>query len=172
MHAFGRAALTAGAAIAVVLGLAGCSSTVAQADVETAIKTEIDKQVPGAGPVTCPEDLAAEVGTTLRCEFQVDGQPIDAVATVTSVEGGTANYSFTTEPRPVAKALLDQKIAEQISQQAGALIDSAACAGDLPPEVGGTVRCTVTGEGETFDVDVTVTTVERGLINYSLELVT
>lgn len=166
---YGRVGVACGAAAAVMLALAGCSTTVAKADVETAIKAEIDKAVPGAGPVTCPNDLDAKPGTVLRCEFAVDGQPVDAVATVTSVEGSTASYSITTEARPVAKAVLDRKVAEQLAEQAGVTIDSADCAGDLPPTVGGSVVCRLTGEGDTADFTVTVTAVNGGLINYSIE---
>lgn len=158
-----------GAAFAVVVGLAGCSSTVAQADVEASIKTKVDEVISGAGPVMCPEGLAAEVGATLRCEFAVEGQPVDAIATVTSIEGDTANYDITTEARPVAKALLDQKVVEQLGSQTGVAIESSDCAGDLPPEVGGSVVCTLTAEGETADFAVTVTAVDGGLINYSIE---
>lgn len=165
----GRVTVALAAAAAVMLGLAGCSTTVAKADIETAIKAEIDKAVPGASAVTCPQDLDAKVGTVLRCEFTVDGQPVDAVATVTSVEGSTARYNITTEARPVAKALLDRKVAEQLGQQTGLSIDSADCAGDLPPTVGESVVCTLTGGGDTADFTVTVTAVDGGLINYSIE---
>ncbi|WP_300016922.1 DUF4333 domain-containing protein [Pseudonocardia sp.] len=160
--------LVAGAVLAVA-GLAGCSSTVDQADVETSIKSAVDQSIPGAGPVTCPDDLAAEVGASLRCEFVVEGQPVDAVATITSIEGDTANYDITTEARPVAQALLEQKVAEQIGGQVGVVVESAACAGDLPPEVDGSVVCTLTAEGESADFTVTVTAVDGGLINYSIE---
>lgn len=84
------------------------------------------------------------------------------------MEGGTAKYDVTTEARPVAKALLEQKVAEQLGQQAGVTVDSADCA-DLPPTVGGSVICTLTGGGETADFAVTVTEVKGGLIDYSIE---
>lgn len=169
MGRFGRAVLVSGAAFAMVAGLSGCSSTVAQADVETSVKTQIDEAIAGAGPVTCPDDLAAEVGATLRCEFSVEGQPVDAIATVTSIEGSTVNYDITTEARPVAKALLEEKVGEQIGAQVGAVIETTVCAGDLPPQVGGSVVCTLTAEGESADFTVTVTAVDGGLINYEIE---
>ena len=95
--------------------------------------------------MTCPDDLQAAVGKTLRCEFTTGGQPVDAVVTVTSVEDGLARYDVHTEARPVAKVLLDQKVAETLSAQADIPVDSSNCAGDLQPQVGNTVSCEVTG---------------------------
>jgi hypothetical protein len=169
MGRFGRTVPVTGAALAMAAGLAGCASTVEQADVEASIKTKVDEQIVGAGPVTCPEDLAAEVGATLRCEFAVDGQPVDAIATVTSVDGSTANYSITTEARPIAKALLEETVGEQIGAANGIVVESTLCPGDLPPEIGGSVVCTLTAEGESADFTVAVTAVDGGLINYSIE---
>lgn len=162
-------ALATGAAVVMMFGLAGCSASVSQADVEASVKAEVDKEIPGSGPVTCPTDLAAEVGKSLRCEFEVEGQPVDVVATVTSVDGSDVAYDILTEARPVAKALLDQKIVEQLQPQATVTIESADCSGDLPPTVGGTVTCAVTGGGETVDFTVSVTAVDGGLINYSID---
>lgn len=165
---FGRAVLVAGAALTMVGGLAGCSSTVAQADVEASVKEKVDEAVTGAGPVTCPDDLAAEVGATLRCEVTVDGQPVDVVASVTSIEGDVVNYDITPEARPVAKALLGEQVGEQIGAQLGVVIESTDCAGDLPAEVGGSVVCTLTAEGESADYNATVTAVDGGLISYDI----
>lgn len=164
---FGRSVATAGAVAAMTVGLAGCSGSVPKDDVAKSIKVEVDKQNPGAGPVTCPADLKAEVGQSVRCAFEVDGQPVDAVATVTSIQGSTANYDIKAEARPVSKTLLERKIGEQVSQQAGVPVDSTECSGDLQPKKGESVTCTVKGAGETLPLKVEVTSVEGGLINYS-----
>lgn len=164
--AIGRA--VAGAAAALTISLAGCGSSVPKDDVATSIKAELDKQNVGSGPVTCPADLKAEVGQSLRCEFEVGGQPVEAVATITSLQGSTANYDIVTQARPVAKALLGQKVGEQLEQNA-ITVDSSDCAGDLQPRVGESVTCTVRSGGETLDLTVTVTSVDGGLINYQIE---
>jgi hypothetical protein len=119
--------------------------------------------------LTCPADLRAVTGQSMRCEFTTGGQPVDAVVTVTSVEGDTARYDVHTEARPVAKALLDQKVADLISQQAGVGVDSSNCTGDLQPQVGNAVSCDVTGGGESAQFTVTVTSTDGGLINFSIE---
>jgi len=165
-----RSLATVGLAVTLGAALAGCSSTVPKDDVASAISGKLTEQGITANGVTCPEDLDAEVGKSVRCEFTVEGQPVDAVATVTSLQGDQANFDITTEARPVAKALLDQKIAEQVAQELQTDVDGADCAGDLAPEVGKAVKCTVTGGGESIDLNVSVTSVDGGLINYTLEL--
>ncbi|MGD9529953.1 MAG: DUF4333 domain-containing protein [Dehalococcoidia bacterium] len=60
-----------------------CSSSVPKADVGSTIETQLRHQIPDLGEVTCPWDLEAEVGKTVRCQFVVEGQPVDAVATLT-----------------------------------------------------------------------------------------
>jgi hypothetical protein len=171
MNTIRRTLAAAGLAVALGAGLAGCSSTVPKDDVAAAIDQQLVGQGITTGGVICPEDLDAEVGKSVRCEFTVEGQPVDAIATVTSLQGDQANFDITTEARPIAKALLDEKIAEQVAQELQTTVDGADCGGDLQPTVGDAVTCTVSGGGESIDVQVTVTQVDGGLINYSLEAV-
>ncbi|MGQ0573326.1 MAG: DUF4333 domain-containing protein [Pseudonocardia sp.] len=164
----GRTVAMAGVAAGLVLGTASCSVTVPQADVETTIETELGKQIPNIGQVSCPSDLDAEVGKTLRCEFVVEGQPVDAVATVTSVEGSTANFDITTEARPVAKALLETKVRELVEPQLGVPVESLTCDGDLEARTGATQSCLVAAGGESLPLAVTVSSIEGGLINFTV----
>jgi Domain of unknown function (DUF4333) len=158
--------ITAGLA----LGSTACSSFVPKDDVASVVGSELQKQgVTIDAGVTCPEDLEAEVGRSIRCEFTSDGQPVDAVASVTSVQDGKANFDIVTEARPIPQALLAQQIGDQIGQDAGVVLDSSTCAGDLQPRVAESVICTLTGGGETADFKVTVTAVDGGAINYSIE---
>jgi uncharacterized protein DUF4333 len=169
MSTIRRTLSVAGLVVALGAGLAGCSGSVPKDDVASAISGKLTEQGITAEGVTCPEDLEAEVGKTVRCEFTTDGQPVDAIATVTSIAGEQANFDITTEARPIAKALLDRKVAEQVAQELQTDVDGADCAGDLAAEVGKSVKCTVTGGGESIDLNVSVTSVDGGLINYTLE---
>jgi hypothetical protein len=169
MFSIRRTLAVAGLAVAVTGGVSACSSTVPKDDVATAISGKLTEQGITATGVTCPGDLDAEVGKTVRCEFTVEGQPVDAIATVTSIQGDKANFDISTEARPVAKALLDKKVAELVAQQAQTTVDSADCAGDLAPTVGASTTCKVTGGGESVDLKPTVTSVDGGLIQYRLE---
>jgi uncharacterized protein DUF4333 len=166
----GRLITTLIATVAIALGIGACSSVVPKDDVASAVGSELQKKgVMIDAAVTCPGDLDAEVGESIRCEFTSGGQPVDAVANVTSVEGGQAHFDIVTEARPIPQALLEQKVGEQIGQSAGVVIENSACTGDLPPRVSESVTCTLTGDGETADFTVTVTAVDGGAINYSVE---
>jgi hypothetical protein len=169
MFSIRRALAAAGLAVAVVAGVSACSSSVPKDDVAKTIGGKLTEQGINAGGVTCPDDLEAEVGKTLRCEFTVDGQPVDAVAKVTSIQGDQANFDITTEARPIAKALLDKKVADQVAEQLQTTVDGADCGGDLAPTVGASTTCKVSGGGESIDVKATVTSVDGGAINYQLE---
>lgn len=169
MFSIRRALAVAGLA-AVVVVVSACTSTVPKTDVANAINGKLTEQgITAAGGVSCPGDLEAEVGKTVRCEFSVEGQPVDAIAEVTSLQGDQANFDITTEARPVAKALLDKKVADQVSQQLQTTVDNTDCAGDLGNTVGASTTCKVSGGGESIDVKVTVTSIDGGLINYQLE---
>jgi hypothetical protein len=169
MFSIRRAIAATGLAVAVAAGVSACSSTVPKDDVAKTIGGKLTEQGITASGVTCPDDLEAEVGKTVRCEFTVEGQPVDAVAKVTSIQGDQANFDITTEARPVAKALLEKKVSDQVTQQAGVAVESAECAGDLAPQVDASTTCKVTGGGESLDLDVTVTSVDGGAVNYQLQ---
>lgn len=85
------------AALVLVAGatLAGCSSAVAAADVEDQISGQYEKQI-GTPPddVSCPEDLPAEKGAEMTCQLTDPDGEYDVKVTVTSVEGGTANFDI------------------------------------------------------------------------------
>lgn len=152
-----------------VASLAGCTNTVSKDDVAASIKEQLGKQNVQADAVTCPTDLVAEVGQSVRCRFEVGGQPVDAIAKVSSVDGGTAKFDITTEARPIAQDLLATKVSEQVAQQAGLKVESSTCAGDLAPTVGATQTCTVMSAGQPVKLTITVSKVDGGLINYSIE---
>lgn len=156
-------------AAALAVGLTACAGTVARDDVASTIKAQLAQQSINAGTVSCPSDLKAEVGQSVRCEFAVDGQPVDAIATVTSVEGGKAKYDITTAARPIAEDLLARKVGQQVAQQAKWTVDSSTCDGDLAPMVNAQQSCQVVSNGTSRKLTVTVTKVDGGLISYSIE---
>ena len=133
LSGFGR--FLASSAVGLVFLTAACSEVVAKDNVAKTIMDQLQKQSIDAQNVMCPTDLQAIVGQTVRCSFTVDGQPVDAIATVTSVDGSNVKYDITTEARPIAKDLLARKITEQVAQQARLPVDSATCDDDLQPMV-------------------------------------
>ena len=159
----------ASSAVGLVVLTAACSDVVAKDNVAKTIMDQLQKQSINAQNVTCPADLQATIGQTVRCSFTVDGQPVDAIATVTSVDGSNVKYDITTEARPIAKTLLASKITDQVAQQARLPVDSATCDADLQPLVNAVTTCTLISRNKPMDVTVTVTKVSGGLIKYSIK---
>jgi uncharacterized protein DUF4333 len=159
----------ASSAVGLVVLTAACSDVVAKDNVAKTITDQLQKQNIDAQNVKCPSDLPAVIGQTVRCSFTVDGQPVDAIATVTSVDGSNVKYDITTEARPIAKDLLANKITDQVAQQARLPVDSATCDGDLQPTVNAMTMCTLMSRNRPMNVTVTVTKVSGGLIKYSVK---
>jgi hypothetical protein len=153
---------------AVLAAAAGCGRPeLDDSRLVATLRAQLDGQGVRADDLTCP-DLPAEVGRSVRCSFTVGGQPVDAVATVAAVGGGTVTYDVHTEARPVAREVLERAVAEKLAQ-AGAPAGTASCAGDLPAQVGATVTCTLTGADGAGDWTLRTTSVNGGKIGYSIE---
>jgi hypothetical protein len=118
---------------------------------------------------TCPEDLQAIPGQTVRCTVVFsDGQPVDLLVTVTSVDGESLHYEYRPEARPIAQALLEPKVSELLTEQTGSRPLSTSCAGDLPPVVGQQVDCVVNTRSGTVTMTVTTTATAGGRISFSI----
>ncbi|HEX4248147.1 MAG TPA: DUF4333 domain-containing protein, partial [Pseudonocardia sp.] len=119
--------------------------------------------------VTCPEDLPAVTGQTERCTAVFDdGQPVDLIVTVTSVDGGSLHYGFQPEARPVAKSLLEPRVSELIAQQTGTRPLSTSCDGALPPVAGQEVDCLVNTPDGAERMAVTTTSSAGGRVSFSI----
>jgi Domain of unknown function (DUF4333) len=151
------------------LALAACTDPVRSTTLAKVIMDQLQKQNIDAENVICPGDLRAAVGETERCTFTVDGQPVDAIATVTSIDGSHVAYDITTEARPIAKDLLARKVMQQVTQQAGKQVDSTTCKNDLQPMLNASAGCTLVMEGKPMDVTVVVTGVNGGRIYFSIK---
>jgi Domain of unknown function (DUF4333) len=154
-----------------LIGTAGCSSgpkTVSKSDVESQIN---QKMTDAAGnkpeSVSCPDDLKATVGAKLDCNMKIKGQSYGVNVTVTSIEGSTAKFDMveTLNKNDVAKAISDQ-----LEQQAGKKPDSVNCPDNLKGAQGATLRCTLTDTGQTYGVNVTVTSVDGGDVKFDFKV--
>ena len=79
-----------------LLLLSGCgASVVTQADLEKGVTDELTELV-GTAPddVTCPGDLDAEVGTTMRCTLTAGEDELGVTVTVTEVDGSDIAYDI------------------------------------------------------------------------------
>jgi Domain of unknown function (DUF4333) len=162
----------AAAAACVGIAAAACAvlaSAPPTADVGPALRSELARRHVGADALTCPTSVPAVVGASVRCRFTVDDQPVDAVATIASVTGGSAAVTVRTEANPILRDLLAVKIARQLRAQAGWPVDAASCSGDLPPRTGARVTCSVTSGGRVEQVSVVVTGVVGGLVTFDVQ---
>lgn len=60
----------------------------------------------------------------------------------------------------VDKDKVAEQISAQLTEQVGTIPDSVECPDNLDAKVGATLTCTLTHEGVSYDVDVTVTQVD------------
>lgn len=164
----GRAVGACAAAALLTAGLAGCAEHVPKDDVAKTIKTELDRKGPGIGEVTCPQDLDANIGATIRCSFTDGEQPADAIATVSAIEGDTAKYAITIEARPIPKNLLETSVMKILTDN-GYDATAATCDGELPAVVDKAQTCTVTSQGRPVATKATVTKVEGTTINLRVD---
>ena len=143
-----------------LIGAAGCSSgskTVSKSDVESQISQKMSDPA-GNKPqtVSCPEDLKATVGAKLDCNMKIKDQSYGVNVTVTSIEGDTAKFDMVLT---VDKMDVAQEISDQLDQRNGKKPDSVTCPDSLKGIPGATLRCTVVDAGQTYGVNVTVTSV-------------
>nr|NLD41474.1 DUF4333 domain-containing protein [Actinomycetales bacterium] len=88
-----------------VAGIAACSSPevapVPAADVAEEVADRFEEETGSRPAVTCPDDLPAEVGTEMVCEFVAGNPPqeFEVLLTVTSV-GSDGTVLFDIEDRP------------------------------------------------------------------------
>lgn len=85
---------------------AGCSFSiggvsVAKDDVAKEISNQLQQEV-GRAPesVNCPSDLKGEVGATLKCELQDNGDTYGVTATVTQVDGSNVKFDIKVDDKP------------------------------------------------------------------------
>jgi hypothetical protein len=138
------------------------------------VASEVDEYVatlgyPTDGPTHCPGTLIGEIGRSVRCEFAVGRQPVDAVATVSSVAAEQAVFDITLEARPRTEELVEEDVAYTMTKDYGVVVDTVDCDGGLSPVIGESVFCTVAGGGEWYDLWVAVVGVSDGLIVYELQ---
>jgi hypothetical protein len=86
-----------------LLVVAACSSTmsVSKADVEQEASAQLEAAV-GVAPdsLTCPGDLTAETGTTMRCELTAGDSTYGLTITVTSVDNDVASFDVVVDDAP------------------------------------------------------------------------
>ena len=62
------------------------------------------------------------------------------------------------------------QISTQLEAQVGTAPDSVTCPSDLTAEVGATVTCELTADGQTLPVTATVTSVDGSTVNFDIQV--
>jgi hypothetical protein len=165
----GRSSHRLGVAALLVVAVAGCGGPELDgARLVATLRAQLEAKGVVADDLSCPGGLPAEVGRSVRCSFTVGGQPVDAVATVSSVEGATVGYDVRTEARPVRQEVLERSLVAQLGPL-GVPAGTPTCAGDLPAQVGATVGCRLSGPDTTTEWTVRTTAVDGGKVDYAIE---
>ena len=113
--------------------------------------------------VDCPGDLSARVGAQLDCSMKVKGASYNVNVTVTSVNGSDVKFDMveTVDRNQVASAISDN-----VAQQVGTKPESVTCPDNLKGVQGATLRCQLVTDGKTYGVNVSVTGVDAGTVDY------
>ncbi|WP_245672725.1 DUF4333 domain-containing protein [Aldersonia kunmingensis] len=83
----------------------------------------------------------------------------------------TDNVKFDIESyQTVGKDVVAEQVSTQLTEQIGTTPDSVDCPEDLDAKVGATLTCTLTHEGVSYDVDVTVTSVDGGDVKFDIQV--
>lgn len=78
--------------------------------------------------------------------------------------------SFSVGTKTVDKDKVAEQVSQQLGQQIGREPDSVECPDDLEGKEGATLRCTLTDGGQTYGVDVVVTSVEGKDVKFSIKV--
>jgi hypothetical protein len=84
--------------------LTGCAaSTLAAEDVATKAEDALEEQSGVRPDITCPEDLAAEVGARTSCRLTAGDDPTayGVQVTVTSIEGDRVRFGIEVDREPL-----------------------------------------------------------------------
>jgi mRNA-degrading endonuclease toxin of MazEF toxin-antitoxin module len=89
-----------------------------------------------------------------------------AVAATTMAMAG-CSFSSNTE-KTVAKADVADQISAKVNEKAGHKPQSVTCPDDLKATVGASLDCQMTDDGQTYGVNVTVTSVDGSRVNFDI----
>ena len=125
------------------------------------------KLTDAAGNKPCPNDLPAKVGAQLNCEMKVKNQTFNVNVTVTSVNGSDVKFDLV---ETVDKNEVASVISDKLTQQVGSRPDSVTCPDNVKGVRGATLRCPLTDGTQKYGVNMTVTNVDAGDVNFDFKV--
>ena len=116
--------------------------------------------------MTCKEDLAGEVGETIRCEVVMSPtNSFEPVVTVTGIDGSTINYEMTPA---LSRDQLEKAVSRVVSDAEAVQIDSVTCESGLEGNVGAVAYCDLDADGVQLRRMVEVNNVEGLMMNFEM----
>jgi hypothetical protein len=178
------------AVLAMAALLTACGSVATDDSVEEQIKSQL-----GTDSSDCPTDLQGEQGQSIVCKATKGAEAFDVKVTVTSVTGGTINFTIERVGDPAdtataptattptattptatdaddASAVDGKSVAQSVLTQLkaeGKQVDQVSCP-DLPATVGVAQRCTLQAGADTYGVTVTVTSVQGTDVKFDIQV--
>jgi Domain of unknown function (DUF4333) len=89
-------------------------------------------------------------------------------AAVALVVSGCSFSASTSQEKAVDKADVADQIGTKVNEKAGHKPQSVTCPGDLKAAVGASLDCQMTDNGQTYGVNVTVTSVDGNKVNFDI----
>ncbi|OBJ49071.1 DUF4333 domain-containing protein [Mycobacterium sp. 1423905.2] len=172
----GRTLMVASAAAGLVAGVGACSFSIGKSSAHAVSKNDVAGQITakmtdaaGNKPesVNCPGDLPAKVGAQLNCEMKVKEATYNVNVTVTSVDGKDVKFDMV---ETVDKDQVARIISDKLYQQVGQRPDAVTCPDNLKGLQGATLRCQLTDGTQKYGVNVTVTAVDAGDVNFDFKV--
>ena len=99
--------------------------------------------------------------------MKVKNQTFNVNVTVTSVEGSNTKFDMV---ETVDKNQVATVISDKLTQQVGRKPDSVTCPDNLKGAVGATLRCQLTDNNQKYGVNVNVTSVDAGDVNFDIKV--
>lgn len=176
MARFVRTLLVSGAAVGLMASAGACSCSVGSTGPKTVSKKDVAGQIitkmtdaNGNKPssVSCPDDLPAKVGAQTNCEMKVKDETYNVNVTVTSVDGKDVKFDMV---ETVDKDQVAHIISDRLYQQVGQRPDAVSCPDNLKGYQGATLRCQLTDGSSKYGINVTVTNVDGGDVNFDFKV--
>jgi hypothetical protein len=133
-----------------------------QASVATLVESASGETVTS---VDCESGLEGDSGAEAFCWVESGGVTVRRTVEVKNVRGLALSYDLVPL---LTKAQVEAGVLDQLEHQLGARPASAACTDNLEGKPGISINCLVVTGGEALTYVVTVTTVDRGKINFSV----
>ncbi|SOJ54097.1 hypothetical protein MSIMFB_01594 [Mycobacterium simulans] len=175
-HTIVRTLFVAGAAVGLMASAGACSCSIGTSSSHSVSKSDVASQITakmtdaaGNKPdsVTCPGDLPAKVGAQLNCEMKVKDATYNVNVTVTSVNGNDVKFDMV---ETVDKNQVASIISDKLTQQVGQRPDAVTCPDNLKGVEGATLRCQLTDGSKKYGINVTVTSVDAGDVNFDFKV--